>query len=133
VRRALAAAALAVLLAAPAAANSGDDAPWTVVTATTAYQAAGNVRALAERLLDDQRRNDAPAYAATRLLLLENIALLQDWALRCEDPASTTEALPTRLTAAGRKALGTRKPVDGDFSLRPGVAARAGGALDFKP
>lgn len=128
----LACAALAA--AAPASAAPDPDAPWTVVVASTAYQAAGNIKELVAQLGRDQKKKDASAFARTRLLLLENIALLQDWALRLDDPSTYQDALPSVLTEEGRKALGTRKPKESDFAPRPGVARQAPkGTLDFKP
>lgn len=126
--------ALTALLGSPAAA-SRDPIPvdFSVVVATTPLQAVGNIRVLTARLLDAQKTKDAAAYAAARLDLLENIALLQDWAMRAEDPASTADALAYRLTPEGRKALGTRKPKASDLAPRPGVAAKPRGPLEFTP
>lgn len=134
--RALAAAVvLLAVLGTPASARMYSQEPgaWTVAPATSADMAAENVRALALRLFDAQKKADAAAYSAARLGLLENLALLQEWALRSEDPATMTRPLEFELTADGKKALGTRKPRAADFVSRSGATPRPRAPLDFKP
>lgn len=125
--------ALLLLLASPASARRTAVSDKTVV-ATTPNQAAANIETLTARLLAAERAKDAPAYAAARRELLENLAELQDWAERIPDAASITPNLTHTLTPAGRAALGRRKPRASDFVPRPGVVGGPrGGPLDFKP
>lgn len=107
--------------------------PFEVAVATTPAAAAANIRGITHRLFELQKDADAAGYAAARLILLENIALLQDWALRAKDPAGAAQAFAYRLTAQGRRALGRRKPIAADFEplARAKPALKAGG-LDFK-
>jgi hypothetical protein len=100
----------------------------------TPVEAAANIRRLTAALLAAEKTKDAPAYAAARLALLENIAELQDWGERLHDVPSTSRVLTRALTPAGRAALGKRKPVDRDFVPRdPAAAKAASDGLDFKP
>ena len=124
---------LLLLLASPASAKTNPSDAWLVTVATTPAQAAGNISALTARLLAAQKANNPAAYSAARLALLENIAELQDWAERASDPASAPAALTYTLTAAGRAALGRRKPVTADFASRKGATRTVAGPLDFKP
>ncbi len=126
--------ALSLLLLLPArpAAARPVEAPWQVVVAASPEQAAGNIKELTSRLYALQAKKDRSGYAAARLTLLENIAMLQEWCDRSPDPSSISASLDFKLTPEGRRALGIRKPRASDF-VSTKAPKPAAGALDFKP
>lgn len=124
-----------LLLCAPAAqaAPPAPAAAFTVAVATAPSTATADIKKLTTRLLALKRAQDAPVYAAVRLALLEEIALLQEWAERASDMSAAVDVFDRDLTAEGRAALGRRKPLAADFTARKGFKRvyRSDG-LDFK-
>lgn len=119
--------------AAMAAGAAPVPAPFEVAVATSPENALHNIRGLTSRLFELQKAGDRAGYQAARLELLEAVALLQDWAVRAKEPGDATPAFTHRLTAAGRKALGSRKPGAGDFEPRPELRrAYSTGELKFE-
>ncbi|MDD5302126.1 MAG: hypothetical protein PHS14_03370 [Elusimicrobia bacterium] len=124
-----------LLLCAPAAraAAPAPAAAFAVAVATAPARAAADIKTLTARLLALKRAEDAPVYAAARLVLLEDIALLQEWAERAADMSAAVDVFDRELTPEGRAALGRRKPAAADFTTRKGFKRvyRSDG-LDFK-